>query len=106
MTWTLACGAVTRSTVTKRATGTASGRRKATLLSCGYGNVPGCAGSWYRRHRCRNHKTLELPVGNIRDDMIDQAYTIENLLALRAADAAKVRQRWANEPAQEETDDG
>jgi len=45
-------------------------------------------------------------VGDIRDAVIDQAYTIENLLALRAADAAKVRRRWANETEQEETDDG
>ena len=99
MTWTLACGAVTRSTVTKRATGTASGRRKATLLSCGYGNVPGCAGLWYRRRRCRNQRTLSPAVGNIRDDLIDQAYTRENLLALREADAAKMRRKWEREKA-------
>jgi len=45
-------------------------------------------------------------VGDIRDAVIDQAYTIENLLALRAADAAKVRRRWANETEQGEADDG
>lgn len=49
-------------------------------------------------------------MGNIRDDLIDQTYTIENLKALREADAAKVRQRWADNKQREtergEADDG
>lgn len=49
-------------------------------------------------------------MGNIRDDLIDQAYTRESLLALREADAAKMRQRWADNKQREtergEADDG
>ena len=45
-------------------------------------------------------------MGDIRDDVIDQAYTIKNLKALREADAAKIRQQWADKAERGETDDG
>ena len=45
-------------------------------------------------------------MGNIRADLIDQAYTRENLLALREADAAKIRQQWADKAERGETADG
>jgi len=97
MTWTPACGAVTRSTVTTLANGTGSGRRKATLLSCGYGNVPGCAGSWCPRRRCRNPRTLRPAVGDLRHDMTSATWTQAELLAFRETDAAGIRQKWAKE---------
>ena len=49
-------------------------------------------------------------MGDIRDAVIDQAHTRESLLALREADAAKTRQRWADNKQREtergEADDG
>ena len=45
-------------------------------------------------------------MGDIRDAEIDQAYTRESLLAVREADAAKMRRRRGDEADPEEGDDG